>query len=299
MTTFPEVLDSTIIGTFRDCARKAELEYFHHYKPLTPSIHLHAGGAYASGLEVARRAYYEQGEDSETSIALGLAELTRFYGDFDAGSGAKSLERMQGALLFYFDTFPLDSDPATPIQLPDGRRGIEWSFAEPLPFLHPETGNPLIYAGRMDMLVDFAGGTYVLDDKTTSALGASWSRQWELRSQFTGYCWAARRAGIPANGALIRGVSILKTKYDSAVAVTNRGEWEIDRWEVELHRTVRAMLAAYEEGHFSHNLDHACANFGGCLFMQVCKSPNPQDWLDGQFSRRIWNPLTREETEVA
>lgn len=296
MLTFPEVLDSTIVSSWRSCEQKCHMEYFQHYKPSSPSIHLHAGGAYAAGLETARRAYYEQSLDSETAIALGIQALTQAYGDFDSGNQAKSLERMQGALLFYFDEFPFESDPATPIILPDSRRGIEWSFAAPLPWKHPETGNPLIYAGRMDMLVDFAGGIYVLDDKTTSSLGASWAAQWDLRSQFTGYCWAAREAGIPAIGAVIRGVSILKTKYESAVAVTNRGDWEISRWYQMLEQTVLEMLTAHKSKTYKWNLDHSCAEYGGCLFKQVCKSPNPQDWLDSQFSRRVWNPLTRVET---
>jgi hypothetical protein len=295
---FPEVLDSTIIASFRECEQKSRMEYFLHYKPKAPSIHLHAGGAYAAGLEAARRAFYEQDQDAETSIALGMQTLTSTYGDFDGGDSNKSLDRMQGALLYYFDTFPLDQDPASPIQLPAGRRGIEWSFAEPLPFIHPDTGNPLIYAGRMDMLVDFAGAQYVLDDKTTSSLGSSWARQWELRSQFSGYCWAARKAGIPVKGAIVRGVSILKTKYDNAVAVTNRADWEIERWESMLHSTIRRMLNSYATSSFDYNLDHSCANYGSCLFAQVCKSPNPQEWLDVQFSRRVWNPLTREEEAV-
>ena len=58
--------------------------------------------------------------------------------------------------------------------------------------------------------------------KRQRQLGDSWARQWELRGQFTGYCWAAREAGIDVNGVLVRGVSILKTKYGSAQAITNR-----------------------------------------------------------------------------
>ncbi len=42
---FPEIVDSTIIGSFRSCRRKFELEYLNHWKPKVPSVHLHAGGA--------------------------------------------------------------------------------------------------------------------------------------------------------------------------------------------------------------------------------------------------------------
>ena len=42
---FPTVLDSTIMAAFRSCPRKAELEFIQHWKPQTPSVHLHAGAA--------------------------------------------------------------------------------------------------------------------------------------------------------------------------------------------------------------------------------------------------------------
>jgi hypothetical protein len=37
------------------------------------------------------------------------------------------------------------------------------------------------------MLVDFAGGKYILDDKTTSSLGAQWSKQWTLNGILQDY----------------------------------------------------------------------------------------------------------------
>ena len=72
----------------------------------------------------------------------------------------KSLDRMVGALEYYFDQYPLDTDPAR-IALVGGIPGIEWSFALPIPFNHSTTGNPLLYCGRTDAVVDFAGGLYL------------------------------------------------------------------------------------------------------------------------------------------
>lgn len=295
---FPAALDSTMIAAWRSCPTKCRREFFEHWKPRQPSIHLHAGAAFARGLEVTRRAFYEEGTPAEDAIATGLGALLTAYGDFDAGDSAKSLERMAGAFEFYFASYPLETDHATPVQLPGGKRCIEFSFAEPLPLRHPQSGDPLIYCGRADMVADFAGGVYIFDDKTTSSLGPSWARQWDLRSQFTGYCWAAQRAGIPATGALIRGVSILKTKYDTQQAISNRAAWEIERWYEQLLHDVRQMIAAWETGWWSYNLDHSCTEYGGCPFTQACKSPDPQPWLELYFIKRIWDPLARTETEV-
>ena len=298
---FPEVLDSTIIAATRSCGRKTELEHLLHWKPRTPSVHLHAGAAFASGLEVARTEFYLNGFPSDVAQASGLQALMTAYGDFECpADSAKSLERMCGAYEFYFDQYPMESDHAIPITLPSGKRGIEFSFAEPIGILHPVTGNPLIYCGRMDMLTKFAGGIYGEDDKTTSQLGASWSKQWDLRSQFTGYCWGAARAGFPINGFLVRGISILKNKYDTQQAVTYRPQWQINRWYTQLIRDVQHLILQWQSGLFDYNLDHACNEYGGCIFRQICLTPpeSVQGWLETGFVRRHWDPLTRTETPL-
>lgn len=296
---FPAVLDSTIIAAFRSCPRKMYLEFVEHWKPRDASVHLHAGAAYAAGLERARKAFYENGAPDSSAIPFGIRATMEHYGDFECPpDSAKSLERTVGAIEYYFERYPLASDPAVPIDLPGGRKGIEFGFVEPLDETHPETGDPLLYSGRMDMIVSFEGMTLGLDDKTTSQLGASWPRQWDLRSQFTGYSWGAGRQGVKMDGWLVRGVSILKTKYDTLQAITYRPQWQIDRWYTQLLRDIRRMKQCWAEGYWDYNLDHACTEYGGCIFRDVClmKPEQVQPLLDMRFQRRSWNPVTREET---
>jgi len=272
--------------------------YFEHYKSREPSVHLHAGGAFASGVERTRTAFYVEGKDSETSVAEGAQQLLQFYGDFQCpADSAKSPERMLGAFEFYWSNYPLDYEN-DPIVLPGGKRAIEVNFAEPLPISNPDTGYPIIYCGRMDAILNYAGGHYITDEKTTTQLGASWSRQWDLRSQFTGYAWGAGRIGIKVDGALIRGVSILKTKYDTQQAISYRPEWQIDRWYYEMLWYVEQLVKAYQSGIWVHNLDHACAEYGGCQFREACSSQDETPWLETYFERREWNPLLRIETKL-
>lgn len=296
---FPQVVDSTIVSSLRQCGQQFFRQYVQHWKPKAESVHLVAGGAYAKGLEIARRAYYEQGKTPQVAEALGLQALIKAYGSFECPpDSAKSLERTAGALEFYFDKYPLETDPAVPIALPGGGRGIEFSFAEPLEIRHPETGNPIIYAGRMDTIDNYAGGVFGEDDKTTSQLGASWPRQWDLRPQFTGYCWGAARAGIPLQGFLVRGVSILKTKYDTMEAITYRPQWMIDRWYEQLHHDLARAISMWERGHYDYNEGEACTSYGGCIFRQICLSRDPETWLGANFERKIWDPVAREERLV-
>lgn len=299
MIPFPSVIDASLMSAFRACPRKCYLEYFEHWKPKLPNVHLHAGGAYAHGMEAARRAYFIDKLPPDESIARGMKALLEFYGSFECPSdSAKSLERMLGALEYYFFAYPLEKEEAVPSLIAPGRVGIEFSFAEPLPIKHPETGDPLIYCGRMDAVVDFAGARYILDDKTTSSLGASWPRQWNLRAQFSGYAWGCQQAGIPVQGALIRGISILKTRYDTLQALTYRPQWLIDQWYEQLLRDIKRMIVAWEENYWDANFDESCNAFGSCVFTKPCMSQDPQPWLETDFERRQWSPITRLETRL-
>lgn len=298
---FPSVINSSLLSDFRACPRMAFWKSIEHWKPIGESVHLHAGKSFAVGLEMARKAYFEQGMDARSAEAIGVRALIEAYGDFQCpADSAKSCERMVGALMYYFERYPLDTEYATPAVLGEGRLGIEFSFAEPLGLQHPETGDPLLFCGRFDQLVSFQGALFGEDDKTTSQLGASWPRKWDMRSQFTSYCWAAQQTpGLKLAGFLVRGVSILKTKYDTLEAITYRPQWMIDRWYEQTLRDVKRMIQMWESGYWDYNLDEACESYGGCSFKAVCLSgSNPEAYLAFNYERRVWNPLTRIETAL-
>ena len=107
---FPPVIDASLISSWRACQKQAEYSYFEHWKPQEENVHLVAGGAFAKGLETARRAFYEFGAEEQDAIGIGLEALIKKYGAFECPSdSAKSLERTAGALEFYFENYPMDS----------------------------------------------------------------------------------------------------------------------------------------------------------------------------------------------
>jgi hypothetical protein len=296
---FPEVFDSSMVATLKQCPQLFHKVYIQQYKSKETNVHLRAGGAFAAGIEKARRAFYEDGKSAEESIALGMQALIIHYGDFECPSdSAKSVERMAGALEFYFENYPLNHEAAFPITLAGDKRGIEFGFVEPLSIDHPVTNHPILYAGRMDAILNYAGDVFVFDEKTTSSLGSTWGRKWDLRSQFTGYCWGCRKAGIHAAGVVVRGVSILKTKYETQEAICYRADWEVDRWYKELLEWIADAITWWKEKRFRYNLDDSCTSYGGCGFSSVCKSENETPWLETYFERRHWDPVTREETKL-
>jgi hypothetical protein len=176
----------------------------------------------------------------------------------------------------------------------DSRLGIECTFALPLEIRHPQTGDPMLYAGRFDMLAEREGVLFVVDEKTTSQLGDSWSSKWDLRGQITGYIWAAKQFGIPVAGAIIRGVSILKTQYGHAEASVVRSQWEIDRWYEQLNIKLQRMIDAWKSGVFTYSLGDACESYGGCGYKTLCTVPDPEPYIPVHYERIQWNPLNKD-----
>jgi hypothetical protein len=326
---FPDFIDSSMLATFKACPAKFFLEYIQDWKPKEPSVHLHAGGAFAKALEVTRKAFYtgeritgtvvalEPGDPSvirgdkvrwdsrfsgprasrEEAIGLGLQALMTFYGEFETDT-AKSLDRMMGAFEFYWENYSLNDDDAYPILMPGGKRAIEFSFSEPLPINNPVTGNPILYCGKMDAIQNYGGSILVTDEKTTTSLGATWSKKWDLRGQLLGYVWGCDRSGIKAQGAIIRGVSILKTKYETQQAIVMFPEWQMARWYEETLDWIEEIVRVWKTGRWRHAYDDACAGFGRCTFADVCLWQDQQAQLNTYFERRRWNPVEHKEHKL-
>lgn len=264
------------------------------------NVHLHAGKAWAEGLEVTRRCFYELKHAPSESISAGLLALAYAYGDFEPHpKEAKTLERMIEAFSYYFTCFPLETDPVQPYTPPGGKPMIEFGFTLPLDdsLRHPETDEPILYTGRADMVGTYAGAVSIYDDKTTTQLGASWANQWLLRAQFTGYCWAARQFNIPVTQVVIRGIAILKTQFNHAQVITHRSDHLIAEWHEQIIRDINRAIQCWKDGFYDANLSDSCASFGSCAYIQACQSNTPIPWLTGgNFAVRAWNPVTREET---
>jgi len=288
---FPLFIDSTARSQFVECPHKFFLSTLNNLTPSQPSIHLHAGGAFAKGLEAARKAFFVDGKSQSDAETEGARALILAYGDFPTGdSDAKTAERMLGALDYYFSIWPLAEDPIRP-HLIEGARAIEFSFSVPTNITHPETGDPILYCGRFDQVVEFNGTLLAEDDKTTSQLGASWSNQWPLRGQLIGYSWAAQAYGLPVVGSLIRGVAIRKTGYDHAQAIISHPQWLIDRWYAQMERDLLRMIECWRAEVWDQAFGEPCTTYGGCQFRRLCESANPEGWLEPYFAKRNWNPV--------
>lgn len=275
-----------------------------------PSIHLHFGACIAKGLEVSRRTF-AAGETQPNAVAAGTEAIIRAWGMFDMpatptrSEATKTLDTCILAHADYFLKWPLATDPVQ-IATFGGEPCIEFSFALPIPgTIHPETGEPILYAGRFDLIGTFEGSHWGLDDKTTSYIGANWTDQWRMRGQFHGYAWGAREYGMTLTGFLVRGISPLtyNTKLEAANPIA-MPDWKIERWLSQLRRDVDYMIDVWERYKWWGNdpdafdrRDTACYSYNrACEFMPLCSSQYPERW-ESEYSVKFWNPLERGEED--
>lgn len=301
----PQYIDSTMLSTWRSCRRK----FFHTtilgLQPPGKNIHLTAGGAFAAGIEHARKAAFNGAEKIDDQLKAAFPAFCREWGEapFFDGEG-KSFVNTFSSLEEYLHHFPILSDEIQPLRNSDGSPTVEFTFSIPLPVDHPN-GGPFLYVGRFDMLGEWkAHGSLpcILDEKTTSGLGPFWLQQWALRGQFMGYCWALQQLGYPVRHAFVRGVAVLKTKTTFLTAPVTYSQFLLERWYARLIQDLQDISAAYVvarerdfdpsaiEALFPYNFADSCASYGGCAYSPICSASIPERWYSA-FDIRRWDPL--------
>lgn len=299
----PAYIDSTMMSAFRSCPRKFYHEFLLGLRPAETSIHLHAGGCFASALEFFYSAVFDKNLPTVEAKKHAFVAFTQSWAEYPkeglnpkGEETAKSFNRMWEAVDEYIATFPPLTDHVQPYKSDDGQITTEFSFAIPLdnPIFprHPITGEPFIYAGRFDLLGSYLNRPCVMDQKTGSYAGATWAEQWDLRAQFMGYVWACQVCGIPLDTVIVRGVIIQKTQIKFPEAVKIFPQHMIDRWYHQLSRDLTRLVNCWNEGYFDYNFGDSCTAYGNCMFRSVCTSKVPSAWMN-EYRISRWNPLLR------
>lgn len=305
----PTYIDSTMLTCFRSCPEKFRLEFVYGLRPQGVSIDLHAGACFALGLETTYRQVWEANQPLDKALQVAHAAFMVAWGDVevpDWKKTAKTKDRTWEAVEEYFKTYPPHTDSTKPYFV-DKKPTFEYTFAIPLEPCganrltqfpaHPVTGDPFLYSGRFDMLGEYCGRPVVRDEKTAGqSASTGWSEKWDLRSQFIGYTWACRQCGLDLDTVIVRGVGILKLKFDFAEAIKIYSDHMRAIWLEQLRRDLWRIVDSWNEGYFDLNLGDTCTAYGNCMFMDICKSQHKESWMN-QFEVRRWNPLLKNPTE--
>lgn len=318
---FPEIWDSTIRAAFANCHRKGYWEFIRKKRKPGGSIHLIFGGCFAKAMEVCRNSFYIHGLSQDDAIAEGIIAATNMWEASEGDSlvphkgtaSYKTYAALVDAIDSYFTRWSMEDDSIVPLRLPNGELFIEKTFAFPVEgTAHPITGKPIIYAGRLDTLCEWKdAGVYIgIDEKTSSSLGNSWALNWILRSQFTGYMHGCSIYGYKIRHFHIRGIGILKEDITFAEDLQNRADWQIDVWLEQIRKDINRAAAIWLlmyvdqekngfdgrslERHWDQNFDSVCSSYGGCPYMDLCTSQNPEKWLNNYIDVD-WNPLRERD----
>ena len=301
---FPEIWDNSMRASFVACPSQFYLSYIENFDSAVISIHLHFGKCFAKGCEVFRKTYYDPdgSRDFDWALMKGTEAILEEWGDYEPefDPETKTLDRCISALEVYFTEHNPATDYIQPYIKQDGTPAVEFSFSIPIPeVLHPTTGLPIIYCGRFDMLGTYQDRLAVIDEKTSKALGQTWRNQFDLRSQFTGYCWAAQKEDYSVIGAFVRGIGLLKTRTTFEEVITMRPQWKIDQWYEQLVYDLRRARDCWINGRWDQDFAEACASYGGCKFKPICDSRAPLSWAPSHFLRRSWDPISGENKLIA
>lgn len=246
--TFPQVLDSSILLA-STCPTKFFYQYCLNLSPVSKSIHLHAGGAFAHGIETVRKSFYLNKLPLDQALYDGWRSLINYWGVYDEvpleGSGSyKDFINVSAALFDYFRNYDPRTDYIQPYIKHDGSPAVEFTFSIPLPINHPDTGEPLIYAGRCDMIGQYQNSACGVDEKTSYSFSQDWSKNFIMRGQFIGYTWAMQSFDIPVNMFIVRGIAIQQKSIKHLEAILTFPQWQIDRWYEEMLAKVAYLVKA-------------------------------------------------------
>lgn len=303
---FPSVLDASIITTWKACPRQA---WFAHVRRMIPadidrSVHLVAGGAFAKALEVARNLWYQEGVRDQDAIYI--KAIRTLWENYPPDTIIPDRHRAKGpdvlaeGLVKFLDSFNFTYDSIEPARL-GNRRGVEFNFALPLPILNPETGDPILYCGRLDMLANMIGDLEALfgeDDKTCSSF-FNFSEKWRMRYQFMGYVWAGKESGLELSGMIIRGMQLSLTKLDTLQDIRQFAPWKIERWYAQMLRDVRGIIECWVKDEWDYNYSESCLSYNGCVYVNPCDSIDHEAaLLQGGYVANEWSPLVQIKETV-
>lgn len=326
-TFFPLVFDSTQLAEAKACETSFFRRHIQHLNG-EESTDLIAGAAFAEGIHVARRSIFTEKKPVEEGVADGIAALYTSYGDhYNQWKEAKSVERMALALESYFSEYNPEYDDFHPVELADGSHAMEYNLMAEIimpngePLLHPTLGLPLLFNGRLDLLAEYAGEPWLVDEKTTgSYFNSGWPSSWNMRDQFTAYCWLAGKSGKPElerlRKCMIRGISLPSSTSKNEetrrafyadignikhmIAPTYRTDFMIENWYHSMIETVVRLKQKYESFRaygekepslfFMKNGGSHCVSYGrNCFFTDSCMNQNDEKYLEVE-EQYIWRP---------
>lgn len=310
----PSTVDATMLAAFRTCPQQFAFAHGLGLRPQAAgrSVDLVAGGAFAAARERLYVATYEEGLHRSVGLQAARLAFDMEWADFEPEPKARPSPKTRAATWNALESYAAWTNPPHDRVAPlaaNGKSAFEWSFAIPLTEattgiaawpLHPDTGAPFVYAGRLDQLGSLEGMPVILDDKTTSQFRSTWAPSLSLRAQMIGYCFAVQTLVDPKCDTLIaRQTAIRATGPEHREHLVQYSPHLVRRWLETTRATLVAIKQAAALGLFAPVLGDACVAWSRvCEFAPLCLSHDPESrYSDYKVER--WSPLAREAALAA
>lgn len=296
-----EIWDNTKLSAYT-CDMRGKLGMEEHLVPNEPSEALAFGIGFHKAVEVwtqanirgqhaidvAGKAFLEVWEKElpqEKREMLEFSEDRRSYGNF----------------LRLFEAYTRKF----PLEMFDKIVAVEVPFT--LYLGKTSAGEEVSWSGILDRSVEWQGGLYYVDIKTSSyPCDDRFFNQFRYSGQMLGYAWAGKELGIGNfAGVMIQGVEVKsppKTSRGRTIEQLIQSDIiailpeHVEEWKVDTLAKIDRIYKLREGGHYVHNMGHICNEFNGCAFRRICTAhPDIREKKKADhYKRREWNPLNRE-----
>lgn len=293
--------DSTSVTAFQTCPRKYYYSIVEGWQKYEKSVHLLFGGWYATALESYHKLKAAGKTHDEALFSVVRAALVSTWEFETSADGSridnsgnpweslhntKTRETLIRSIVWYLEEFSVDNMPT--VILSNGDAAVEYSFSLPM-------ADGLLYCGHIDRLVEYSGGKYVQDQKTTgTTVTAKFFSDFTPDNQMSGYSWAGHIIfDVPVSGVIIDAAQIAVGFTRFTRGFVQRPRQLIEDWHGNTLKTIARAKEAHEAQDYPMNFT-ACGNYGGCPYREVCRRiPEHRNRvLEADYIRKPrWDPL--------
>ncbi len=273
-------LDNTMASCFNTCPFRFYIRHVRHLVSIdsTP-IALIFGSAIHSALEV-----------------LYLADLDK------ERDRTNLWEKVQAAFL---DNFPEDNPGDNKRTRENGIQILEGYVKKWLPETFKvkavelagaiELASDCLFAYRMDLVVEYMGGIYMVEHKTTSNM--NWLTP-NPNHQISGYIFSGRVMGYDIDGAVLNMLMVYSPKTKIKLEdryhrlITTRNEVQLDEWKHYILYTKHQIDGFIKSGWFP-KYTHSCWN---CTYKDLCNSSEKafEHMASSLYKIERWEPWKQE-----
>lgn len=281
------IFDYTTLDLFLQCRKKYYWRMVRHLNPKTvgpalefgKAIHLALESYYRDGLDAALNAFSESYKDREgeelRTVANGL-KLIKEY-----------------ARVYQIEPFKV--------------LDLEIGFVVPV---ESEIG-AIMYAGRLDGIIEWDKQIFVLEHKTTTLLRSNFFKQFHPNMQIDGYTYATSvYTGKKCHGVVVNALepwkevkrATEKTKHPEnhfARDVSSRSDNELKDFALQANQIVRDILLCEERMEFYQNKKTCFSYNYECPYKQLCLYGDDERLLNRDYTIEKWEPYKEKENDKA